>query len=818
MRRLSAAYLTAAKSAGRYPDIRVVIEGAGTLTGSRHVISAQITRGSTSKTEYFEIGQAVSSNCTITIDRRTLRDDESDIIPERLIISGKQLQVYAVFNDPDGSEIGSALIGTYFITAYDNSDLRKGIISASDILIYTGIDFNPELMRLTKDYPVTLSDLLPEALRQAGLENVEIDLDVDPSVKSPPYKSQAPRAALMLGNPYTVREVLAKIAGMNLGSLFIDAAGQPKVYGYGDTNTTAITDDMIVAAQIGSETYQIDGVDIRDVGYRMEKSKENYKVLPYAPRFNDMDSISEASSWYVDVTLKANDIIDKPWTTGTVTIKGVGEIEPGDFVQAHGSTLLVTGIEYTFENACFNETLYSFAYTEEEYLMASQKSVEVKVTDYPEADTEIINDTTTGNDTTWSSDKIADEISSSISSLSVGVGRNVGQHNEIFNVNKGEPDSNTITPNNSVTYDYNTSRGKSNTLTNCQKTDVSGSENTVNGGNHVFGNGLRNTISNSQFSAFFGDENQMSGAIKSLIFGGNNIAAGVQKSLIGGGSNVVQGNVYSTIVVAEDINVISSGTIQGCIFTGSQWTFRGTAFCSILALHIEDEDGQTYIHSAMYSCMIGREHAVSYSYECFVGGEGALMPSGNDFRICIGNGNAGAPQNCFTVDGDGAVKASGGYAAMGADYAEMFEWADGNPGGEDRRGMLVALSGDKIIPAHGDDFIGIISANPSVIGNNPLYWHGKYKTDVFGNVIYDDNGDAVLSDDYDPKREYIPRSERPKWAAVGLTGRLVVVDDGSCVPGAFVSARQGRATKCYSRRGARVLRRIDETHVEVLLK
>lgn len=788
MRSLSAAYLTAAKSAGRYPDIRVVIEGVGTLTGSRHVISAQITRGSTSKTEYFEIGQAVSSNCTITIDRRTLRDDESDIIPERLIISGKQLQVYAVFNDPDGSEIGSALIGTFFITSYDNSDLRKGIISASDILIYTGIDFNPELMRLTKNYPVTLSDLLPEALRQAGLENVEIDLDVDPNVKSPPYKSQAPRAALMLGNPYTVREVLAKIAGMNLGSLFIDAAGQPKVYGYGDTNTTAITDDMIVAAQIGSETYQIDGVDIRDVGYRMEKNKENYKVLPYAPRFNDMDSISEASSWYVDVTLKANDIIDKPWTTGTVTIRGVGEIEPGDFVQAHGSTLLVTGIEYTFENACFNETLYSFAYTEEEYLMASQKSVEVKVTDYPEADTEIINDTTTGADTTWSSDKISSEINSHSSS---GVGRNVGGHNEIFNVNEGEPDSNTI----SLTGgDQNTARGKDNQIHGyAYQCEISGLNNKILGwSNYCTVGGTQNQL---------GADDDSANHYSVIMYGYQNVFTGfMEYSFINGESNRGAGaNVFNSIISGNQNGVVTDG-IYDSVLIGQQNRVNNVRRSFV-------GGSQNYVEDAIDSVIVGLNNQVIQPQYAIVCGQGA---NGNIANMYIVAGSV------FTVDRYGAVKAAGGYSSMGADYAEMFEWADGNPENEDRRGMLVALSGDKIIPAHGDDFIGIISANPSVIGNNPLYWHGKYKTDVFGGVIYDDNGDAVLSEEYNPKREYIPRSERPEWAAVGLTGRLVVVDDGSCVPGLYISARQGRATKCYSRRGARVLRRIDSNHVEVL--
>lgn len=159
------------------------------------------------------------------------------------------------------------------------------------------------------------------------------------------------------------------------------------------------------------------------------------------------------------------------------------------------------------------------------------------------------------------------------------------------------------------------------------------------------------------------------------------------------------------------------------------------------------------------------------------------------------------------------------YNTNGADYAEYFEWADGNPENEDRRGMLVSLAGDKIQLAHGDDIDGVISANPSVCGNEyGLHWQGKYEKDIFGAVQYGEDGRPVTADGYDKDREYIPRSQRPEWSPVGLVGRLIVTDDGSCTVGGYVSARNGVGHVTFAKTGVKVLKRLDKNHIEVLIK
>jgi hypothetical protein len=140
----------------------------------------------------------------------------------------------------------------------------------------------------------------------------------------------------------------------------------------------------------------------------------------------------------------------------------------------------------------------------------------------------------------------------------------------------------------------------------------------------------------------------------------------------------------------------------------------------------------------------------------------------------------------FHLRGDGNAFADGTWSGGGADYAEYFEWTDGNADEEDRRGISVVLDDDKIRPAvAGEDPIGVISGNPSVVGDAAWNkWSGKYLRDEFGTYIQEDyevedeDGNAVvqqrrkLNPAYDPDQEYVSREQRPEWDCVGLMGKL----------------------------------------------
>lgn len=197
----------------------------------------------------------------------------------------------------------------------------------------------------------------------------------------------------------------------------------------------------------------------------------------------------------------------------------------------------------------------------------------------------------------------------------------------------------------------------------------------------------------------------------------------------------------------------------------------------------------------------------------------------------VGKGTSSAKANAFRVASDGKTYATGAYSSTGADYAEMFEWMDGNPDEDDRRGHFVTLDGEKIKFAESadDDIIGVVSAAASIVGD--AYednWNGMYLTDIFGGNLYDDtiideDGNEhtyqTLNPDYDPNAKYIPRSERPEWDAVGMMGKLVVIDDGTCKVNEYcIPTTGGIATASSGRIGYRVLARIDDTHVKILMR
>ena len=190
----------------------------------------------------------------------------------------------------------------------------------------------------------------------------------------------------------------------------------------------------------------------------------------------------------------------------------------------------------------------------------------------------------------------------------------------------------------------------------------------------------------------------------------------------------------------------------------------------------------------------------------------------------IGNGSTYL-SNAFRVRFDGNVYSQGSYNTGGADYAEYFEWQDGNPQGEDRVGRFVKLSSidtDKIEFATGspdERVLGVVSASPTIAGNSYSdQWHGMYLTDDFGRLLLDEENNFIINSEYDSELEYVGREERPEWSAVGFMGRVRVQDDGSCVPGGLCKPSANGVATTSESNGYVVLKRITSSVVEVLLK
>lgn len=150
---------------------------------------------------------------------------------------------------------------------------------------------------------------------------------------------------------------------------------------------------------------------------------------------------------------------------------------------------------------------------------------------------------------------------------------------------------------------------------------------------------------------------------------------------------------------------------------------------------------------------------------------------------------AGAVWRFRIQGGDAYLSGGGAYNTSGADYAEMFEWADGNPAAEDRVGRLVYLDGDKVTLTVRGAPIGVVSSTASVIGNNwSEQWSKRLLRDDYGREVLDENGFPVVNPNYDPDQQYTPRHERKEWAVVGLLGRLRVRVDEP-VPASWVKLR-----------------------------
>lgn len=208
---------------------------------------------------------------------------------------------------------------------------------------------------------------------------------------------------------------------------------------------------------------------------------------------------------------------------------------------------------------------------------------------------------------------------------------------------------------------------------------------------------------------------------------------------------------------------------------------------------------------------------------------------GDVFVIGNGNGSASTDRsNALRLAYEGTLYLTKAYKSTGADYAEYFEWLDGNSNNEDRVGHFVTLTNDKIMFAQpGEYALGVVSGQPCIIGNADEDWLGRWEHDEFNrfikeylvhnevevtppsdlsledlhqwmieNEIEERDGKYVKMEtkvvdyetpswrhkqnlNYDSSQPYIERKDRKEWDAVGMLGVLSVIDDGTCMPNSY---------------------------------
>lgn len=336
-------------------------------------------------------------------------------------------------------------------------------------------------------------------------------------------------------------------------------------------------------------------------------------------------------------------------------------------------------------------------------------------------------------------------------------------------------------------------------------------------------------------SAVFGGENTATS--RSYAFGYKNNVTGANASAFGL-SNTVSGssaNAFGEECKASGIRSFATG--YRCTASGSYSFAEGNNTTA----------NNDYAHSMGNFTTALKNQLVMGAYnDITVAKINATEGATTGSAFVIGNGVADAKSNAFRVQGDGVTYAKGAYNATGADYAEYFEWADGNPTKEDRRGYFVTLDDtdpSKIRKATTTDVyvLGVVSGNPCVVGNSDESWVGKYLFDDFGAYIYEtvektievldeETGEVTqetievtqykLNPNYDDTLEYIPRSERPEWSAVGLIGTLAIVDDGTCQVGGYCTWNEdGVATATDpGKDNYRVIERVSDNIIKAIIK
>ena len=256
-------------------------------------------------------------------------------------------------------------------------------------------------------------------------------------------------------------------------------------------------------------------------------------------------------------------------------------------------------------------------------------------------------------------------------------------------------------------------------------------------------------------------------------------------------------------------------------------------------------EGRGTLAEGDYSHVEGYYTIADHSYS-HVQGKYNIRDAYGAYAHIVGNGTAESTDkrsNAHTLDWSGNATFAGVVTGTGADYAEYFEWADGNPDDEDRVGSIVTLDGEKIRLANaGDEILGVVSGTAMVLGDNAEWeWRQKYLVDDYGRVITEmveefheettpETNEVTktslgffphrkLNPDFDPEKTYERRCDRKEWETIGLLGKIHVTDDGTCVVGGYATVADGGiATASDAKTNMLVMKRITDNIVLVLLK
>lgn len=393
-----------------------------------------------------------------------------------------------------------------------------------------------------------------------------------------------------------------------------------------------------------------------------------------------------------------------------------------------------------------------------------------------------------------------------------------------------------------------------------------------------------------------GQKNEINNASYSDSYNANNVIIGGNSNKLGDSSGSTYGFPKDCIIVGGENNTIKNTSgIANVSGIGNIMEATGAGFVEMSGRNnkvFQTEYG-TSVTIFGNNCVVGNsssgtlsvfgENIVSSSPTVsglMITGNNSKEPTSSDIFI-VGNGISGNRSNGMRLTTSGYLYYGTGCGA-GADYAEFFEWSDGNPNAEDRCGVFVTFDFDKEyqynaaqelphirIAQPGDYILGVISGNPSFVGNSDEEWKKRWLYDEFDRPIfesvqvpdtelqeietgeyytdiqYDENDNEievevpvtqlkevetgtfhteyqqVLNPEYDEEKVYKNRFDRKEWETTGMLGVLSVKDDGSCEVGKYCKCgKDGVATMADTRDidTFLVLRRVSDEIVKIVFK
>lgn len=158
-------------------------------------------------------------------------------------------------------------------------------------------------------------------------------------------------------------------------------------------------------------------------------------------------------------------------------------------------------------------------------------------------------------------------------------------------------------------------------------------------------------------------------------------------------------------------------------------------------------------------------------------------------------------------------------------FSEMYEWKQIPP---TPLGIFVTFDNerpDRIVP-YGEvkdaEVLGVTTVNSTIDSDDPAQWKFAYMCNEVGDMYLRKERLAVGGEVYDQVLElnfiqtrpwehyipieneaykkdlkYVPRTNRAEWIRVNLMGKVIVRDDGHCVPGQYCQPYAGRLKEFF---------------------